>query len=108
MRRRRHAGTVGPNVRPVDMSVSLLWARAVLLSAEVGAVAFSPCWRWSRPMPASALRCHGDAACSCSVPMRCVILTASIGAGHDLPAEILRGELMERCPAGEVEVLDCL
>jgi processive 1,2-diacylglycerol beta-glucosyltransferase len=40
--------------------------------------------------------------------MRCVILTASIGAGHDLPAEILRGELMERCPAGEVEVLDCL
>jgi processive 1,2-diacylglycerol beta-glucosyltransferase len=43
-----------------------------------------------------------------SARFRCVVLTASIGAGHDLPAEILRGELMERCPAGEVEVLDCL
>lgn len=40
--------------------------------------------------------------------MRCVILTASIGAGHDLPAEVLRRELIERDPAAEVEVLDCL
>lgn len=40
--------------------------------------------------------------------MRCVILTASIGAGHDLPAEILRRELTERDPAAEVEVLDSL
>src|SRR3954468_12803658 len=40
--------------------------------------------------------------------MRCVVLTASIGAGHDLPAEVLRAELAERDPAGEVEVVDCL
>ena len=38
--------------------------------------------------------------------MRCVILTASIGAGHDLPAEVLREELSER--GAEVEVLDSL
>jgi processive 1,2-diacylglycerol beta-glucosyltransferase len=43
-----------------------------------------------------------------SLRFRCVILTASIGAGHDLPAEILRDELIERCPAAEVEVLDAL
>jgi processive 1,2-diacylglycerol beta-glucosyltransferase len=42
------------------------------------------------------------------VRFRCVILTASIGAGHDLPAEILRQELIERRPGAEVEVLDCL
>jgi hypothetical protein len=42
------------------------------------------------------------------VRFRCVILTASIGAGHDLPAEILRQELIERRPAAEVEVVDCL
>jgi processive 1,2-diacylglycerol beta-glucosyltransferase len=40
--------------------------------------------------------------------MRCVVLTASIGAGHDLPAEVLRAELAERDPAGEVAVVDCL
>jgi UDP-N-acetylglucosamine:LPS N-acetylglucosamine transferase len=40
--------------------------------------------------------------------VRCVILTASIGAGHDLPAEILRDELLERAPGAEVEILDCL
>ena len=40
--------------------------------------------------------------------MRCVILTASIGAGHDLPAEILRQELIERRPGAAVEVVDCL
>jgi UDP-N-acetylglucosamine:LPS N-acetylglucosamine transferase len=40
--------------------------------------------------------------------LRCVILTASIGAGHDLPAEILRAELTELRPGAEVEVLDCL
>ncbi len=38
--------------------------------------------------------------------MRCVILTASIGAGHDLPAEVLREELSAR--GAEVEVLDAL
>jgi processive 1,2-diacylglycerol beta-glucosyltransferase len=38
--------------------------------------------------------------------MRCVILTASIGAGHDLPAEVLRDELTER--GAEVEILDSL
>ena len=38
--------------------------------------------------------------------MRCVILTASIGAGHDLPAEVLRDELTAR--GAEVEVLDSL
>ena len=43
-----------------------------------------------------------------SARFRCVILTASIGAGHDLPAEILRAELIERCPGAEVAVLDCL
>src|SRR5215208_659663 len=42
------------------------------------------------------------------MPLRCVILTASIGAGHDLPAEILRRELIERSAGAEVEVLDCL
>ena len=39
---------------------------------------------------------------------RCVILTAAIGAGHDLPAEILRDELLERSPGAAVEILDCL
>jgi processive 1,2-diacylglycerol beta-glucosyltransferase len=39
--------------------------------------------------------------------VRCVVLTASIGAGHDLPAEILRDELTEHAGA-EVEILDCL
>ncbi|MEO8690984.1 MAG: glycosyltransferase [Solirubrobacteraceae bacterium] len=37
-----------------------------------------------------------------------MILTASIGAGHDLPAEILRAELIERSPEAAVEVVDCL
>jgi processive 1,2-diacylglycerol beta-glucosyltransferase len=40
--------------------------------------------------------------------LRCVILTASIGAGHDLPAEVLREELIELSPGAEVEVVDCL
>src|SRR3954471_12110062 len=37
-------------------------------------------------------------------------MTASIGAGHDLPAEVLRADLLERDPAGggEVEVVDSL
>ena len=38
--------------------------------------------------------------------LRFVILTASIGAGHDLPAEVLRDELVER--GAEVDVLDSL
>ena len=54
------------------------------------------------------LRRLADAACCSAVRFRCVILTASIGAGHDLPAEILRQELIERRPGAEVEVLDCL
>src|SRR3954452_1685872 len=39
--------------------------------------------------------------------LRSVILTASIGAGHDLPAEILRDELSERDRA-QVEIVDAL
>src|SRR3954449_13284645 len=35
-------------------------------------------------------------------------MTASIGAGHDLPAEVLRAELLERDPEAEVEVIDSL
>src|SRR3954447_5288053 len=35
-------------------------------------------------------------------------MTASIGAGHDLPAEVLRDELLARDPEGEVEVIDSL
>jgi processive 1,2-diacylglycerol beta-glucosyltransferase len=42
------------------------------------------------------------------MPLRCVILTASIGAGHDLPAEILQRELLELRPGAEVEIVDAL
>ena len=42
-----------------------------------------------------------------SRPLRCVILTASIGAGHDLPAEVMRRELATDGRA-QVEVLDSL
>src|SRR4051794_26805276 len=35
-------------------------------------------------------------------------MTASIGAGHDLPAQVLRAELLARDPAGEVEIVDAL
>lgn len=41
-------------------------------------------------------------------PPRVVILTASIGAGHDLPAEVLAAELRERAPGAGVRVLDTL
>jgi UDP-N-acetylglucosamine:LPS N-acetylglucosamine transferase len=42
-----------------------------------------------------------------SRPLRCVVLTASIGAGHDLPAEVMRRELAADGRA-QVEVLDAL
>src|SRR3954462_13300130 len=35
-------------------------------------------------------------------------MTASIGAGHDLPAEVLRADLLALDPAGEVEIVDAL
>jgi UDP-N-acetylglucosamine:LPS N-acetylglucosamine transferase len=40
--------------------------------------------------------------------LRCVIVSAAIGAGHDLPAEVLRAELLERRPDAEAEVVDGL
>jgi processive 1,2-diacylglycerol beta-glucosyltransferase len=39
---------------------------------------------------------------------RVLILTASIGAGHDLPAEVLAAELRERAPGAHVTVADAL
>src|SRR3954447_24898029 len=35
-------------------------------------------------------------------------MTASIGAGHDLPAEVLRADLLALDPAGEVKIVDAL
>ena len=39
---------------------------------------------------------------------RVLILTASIGAGHDLPAEVLASELRERAPQAHVVIADAL
>ena len=39
-------------------------------------------------------------------PPRILILSASIGAGHDLPAEVMAAELRERVPGVSVDVLD--
>ncbi len=39
---------------------------------------------------------------------RILVLTASIGAGHDLPAEVLAGELRARAPESDVIVADSL
>jgi UDP-N-acetylglucosamine:LPS N-acetylglucosamine transferase len=41
-------------------------------------------------------------------PPRILILSASIGAGHDLPAEVMAAELRERVPGIAVEVEDAL
>jgi UDP-N-acetylglucosamine:LPS N-acetylglucosamine transferase len=41
-------------------------------------------------------------------PPRILILSASIGAGHDLPAEVLAAELRERAPGAAVEIADSL
>jgi UDP-N-acetylglucosamine:LPS N-acetylglucosamine transferase len=40
--------------------------------------------------------------------LRCAIVSAAIGAGHDLPAEVLRAELVERRPDTDVDLLDGL
>src|SRR4051812_50069914 len=40
--------------------------------------------------------------------MRVLILTADIGAGHDLPAELLAAAIRERDPGGHVLVTDGL
>ena len=40
--------------------------------------------------------------------LRCVVLSASIGAGHDVPAQVLADELAQRAPDGAVEVVDGL
>jgi processive 1,2-diacylglycerol beta-glucosyltransferase len=42
------------------------------------------------------------------VPPRVLILTADIGAGHDLPAELLATAIRSRVPDAEVEVVDGL
>ena len=39
-------------------------------------------------------------------PPRVLILSASIGAGHDLPAEVMAAELRERAPGVGVKVMD--
>src|SRR5262249_37317602 len=39
-------------------------------------------------------------------PPRVLILSASIGAGHDLPAEVMAAELRERAPGIGVKILD--
>ncbi|MCW2990094.1 MAG: UDP-N-acetylglucosamine:LPS N-acetylglucosamine transferase-like protein, partial [Solirubrobacterales bacterium] len=41
-------------------------------------------------------------------PPRILILSASIGAGHDLPAEVMAAELRGRVPGIAVEVEDAL
>lgn len=41
-------------------------------------------------------------------PPRILIFTASIGAGHDLPAEVLADELRAHVPGGEVTIVDAL
>lgn len=41
-------------------------------------------------------------------PPRVLILSASIGAGHDLPAEVMAEELRERVPGAAIEVEDAL
>src|SRR4051794_31748456 len=41
-------------------------------------------------------------------PVRVLVLTADIGAGHDLPAELLAAALRERDPTGHVLVTDGL
>jgi processive 1,2-diacylglycerol beta-glucosyltransferase len=40
--------------------------------------------------------------------LRCAIVTAAIGAGHDLPAAVLRAELLQRRPEAVVDVVDGL
>ncbi len=39
---------------------------------------------------------------------RVLILTASIGEGHDLPARVLAAGIREECPGAQVEVVDFL
>ena len=42
------------------------------------------------------------------MPPRVLILTASVGEGHDLPARTLSEQLLEECPDVEVVVEDCI
>jgi UDP-N-acetylglucosamine:LPS N-acetylglucosamine transferase len=42
------------------------------------------------------------------VPPRILILTASVGEGHDLPARTLAAQLREECPDAVIETEDCL
>lgn len=44
----------------------------------------------------------------CAVPASVLILTASVGEGHDLPARLLAAALEEEAREVEVEVEDCL
>jgi UDP-N-acetylglucosamine:LPS N-acetylglucosamine transferase len=43
-----------------------------------------------------------------AVPPRVLILTASVGEGHDLPARTLAAQLREERPDAEVDIEDCL
>ena len=56
------------------------------------------------PSPSAA----GPAAARTAPRLRCVVLSASIGAGHDVPAQVLAEELAQRAPDGAVEVVDGL
>lgn len=58
----------------------------------------------SRPSTEPAVTVGGPP----SVGPRHVVLSASIGAGHDVPAQVLADELAERAPGGAVEVVDGL
>ena len=42
------------------------------------------------------------------MPPRVLILTASVGEGHDLPARTLSEQLLEECPDVEVVIEDCI
>jgi len=53
------------------------------------------------------LACTG-VICSPDVPPRVLILTASIGEGHDAPTRTLSAQLRQECPAVEISVVDAL
>lgn len=58
----------------------------------------------SAPRPGA---CH-NAALAWRAVARVLILTASVGEGHDMPAQTLAAQLRDEDPGGEVVIEDCL
>src|SRR5690349_21608227 len=68
----------------------------------------SPTETTSTARPSTSRACQVRWGTFPPVPPRVLILTASIGEGHDLPARTLSEQLREECPGVEVVVEDCV